>query len=298
VLDSHVELALISFIAIGAILMLLIFPVFRIFQILIISLPLDATLVIEKGFKIIPTYLVLLYIISLMLVTRDFWYTKSPMDIAIFFFLGVCTFSIIQTAFVPPPQVKFMETMKYRGAWFRCILQLFLLYFYSLIYFFTAHLCGNDKKRLDIAIKTYIIVATVIATYGIYQGFATHFGLPLKNVTNAMQTRGYGYGGSFTSVEFGRYRSQATFGEPLGFGHYILSVLPLLIAFVSVTKSYRDAFGRKWMSGITLAGVTTVFFIALFMTRARGPLISFAAAIGVTILLLRLRHIHRFLGVF
>jgi len=271
---------------------------FRIYLIFIISLPLTATFVIDIGFTIKPSFILLLLLIFVMLASREIWYSRSPLDNAVLIFLGVCALSITQTIIYPPPYIEFVGAMRYRGTWFRSIIQLALLCFFTLSYFFTVHICGNDRKRLNTTLKVYIVVAIIVSSYGIYQAFATHFDLPLKNVTNAMKTGGMGHGGVFADVPFRDYRSQSTFGEPLGFGEYILSVLPFLMAFGSVTGYYIDLERRSWGTKISLSLIICLLFIAMFMSRSRGPLAGFTASIFVMIILLRHRHLPRFISCF
>ena len=286
----------VALVALSALLIMVSGSPFRIFLILVLSFPLSAIMAIDIGFTIVPAYILLLLLIFIMVVSREFWYSKSTLDFAIIAFLGVCALSIVQTIRIPPPRLEFVGAMKYRGVWFRSIIQLLLVSFFSIAYFFTVHFCGNDRKRLDILLKTHIAMAVLIAVYGIYQAFAVHFDLPLKDFTTALRTSGEGYGSVWTDVEFSRYRSQATFTEPLGFGNYLLSVLPLLLAFGSITKGYIDLRGRKWMSGGTLALVITLFFVALFMTRSRGPLISLALSMLLMMVLLGKKNLPVFIG--
>jgi hypothetical protein len=287
----RINLVFITLVVLSALLIMVSGSPFRVFMASIISWPLSYTMSFDIGFTIIPGYILLMFLMFIMIVSREFWYSRAPLDFAVIAFIGVCALSIIQTLRVPPPKVEFIEAMRYRGVWFRSVIQFSLLCLFSLIYFFSVYFCSSNKKRLDIVLKVHIVTAIIISLYGIYQAFATHFDLPLKDVTNMMKTSGEGYGGSFTQARFGMYRSQATFPEPLGFGNYLLSVLPLSLAFGSITKSYIDLRERKWMSSGTLALVITLFFVAIFMTRSRGPLISLASSMLLMMLLLRKRHL-------
>lgn len=293
-IGSRVQSVFIPMLVFAFILLLVKLPLIKIYQVFILTLPLDATLVMEVGFKVQTSYLMLLFLLFIMLLSREVWYTKSPLDYFIFAYLFAASLSIVQNIITPPPSLQLSEEMGYRASSARSIIQLALLFFLSMIYFVTVHICGN-KRYLDIAIKTYIIVGGIVAFYGIYQAFATQYHLPLKDVTNALKSKGSGYGSSFVSLGMDRYRSQSTFGEPLGFGHYLLSLIPLTLAFGAISRSYIDLEKRKWMSGWVLAFVVTLFFFALFMTRSRGALIGFGASIMVMILLLGIQNLRSFL---
>ncbi len=292
----RVNLMLVSLAVLAGLLFLLSGSPFRVLLVLVLSFPLGATMAIEKGFTILPGYIVLLLLIFIMFASREFWYSKSALDFAIIAFLGVCALSIIQTIRIPPPRLQFVGAMKYRGVWFRSIIQLLLLFFFSISYFFTVYFCSSSRRRVDILLKAHILMAILISVYGIYQAFASNFDLPLKDVTIALRTSGEGYGTGWAGVEFSRYRSHATFTEPLGFGNYLLSVLPLLLAFGSITKGYVDLSGRKWMPAGMLALLTILFFIALFMTRSRGPIISLALSMLLMVVLLRKQHLPVLIG--
>ncbi len=292
----RVNLMLVSLAVIAVLLFVVSGSPFRVFFILVVSSPLSAAMAIEKGFTILPGYMLLLLLIFIMFASREFWYSKSALDFAIIAFLGVCALSIVQTILVPPPRLEFTGAMKYRGVWFRSIIQLLLAFFFSISYFFTVYFCSSNRKRVDILLKAHIVMAILISVYGIYQAFAANFDLPFKDFTIALRTSGEGYGAGWADVEFSRYRSHATFTEPLGFGNYLLSVLPLLLAFGSITKGYVDLSGRKWMPAGMLALLTILCFIALFMTRSRGPIISLALSMLLVMVLMRKQHLPVLIG--
>ena len=269
---------------------------FNAFLVFILTLPLEATLVIEAGFTIRPSYLLLLFLIAFMIISQGRWFTKSSLDIPIIAYLAVCGLSIVQTILVPPPQVELSEVMKYRGSDLRSIIQLLLLIFYSLTYFFTVYFCSGSKRRLDIALKTYICMALIISAYGIYQAFAAEFNLPLKSVTNALSTGGSGYESVWGKVPFQYYRSTATFQEPLNFGHYLLSILPFLMAFLVTRRGYIDLNNHKWLGKFTLTLMILIMTLAIFMSRSRGAWISLVAATFVLFTAVRVKGKVRLFG--
>jgi hypothetical protein len=295
IFGNNFKFIFIPIVVLAGTILLLTLPLPRIFQVFIITLPLDSTLVINAGFTIQPSFLLLLFMIFIMFLSREFWVSKSPLDYAIFAYLAVCTLSLIQIILTPPPTLKLSENMGLRGNSFRSFIQISLLYFFSLSYFFTVHIC-RDKKNLDLAIKTYIVVGIIVASYGIYQAFASQFNLPLKSITNGPNTGGGSESsGLFVDVEFASYRSQSTFGEPLGFGHYLLSLIPISLVFTTSTRGYYDFKNHKWLTNRSLFIITTIFFLALFMTRSRGALIGFSASMVVIPLLLGTENIKKFI---
>jgi hypothetical protein len=277
-----------------ALLVLITLSPFKIFLIFVLTLPLDAALAFEVGFKIQTTYIILLVLMFFMLASRGFWYSKSPLDPAVFAFLVICSISTIQTITDPPPNIsgviELEETMRYRWAWYRTIIQIGLVYFFAIPYFFTVYICSKNKRNLDVVLKVYIVMAVIVALYGIYQPFAAYFNLPLESVVTALKTGGHGYGGLYSGSNINIYRSQSTFGEPLGFGHYLLTVLPLVLAFGVITKGYVDLRMKKWMNGAVLSLISVILFLALFLTRSRGAMVGLSVAIFSMIILLRKKY--------
>lgn len=240
------------------------FP-FRAFLIFILTLPLEATLVIEAGFTIRPSYIALLFIIPVVLIYRGrIGSFKSPFNLYVFVYIIVVFLSLGMTVFFPPPEVTLDETMKYRGVSFRGIIQFFLLIFFTFGYFLTIYFCSH-KKRLFKALNVYVGVVLILSLYGIYQFFAVCFGLPFVDITNALGTGGSVYSYYDNPIFF---RSHATFQEPLIFGNYLLSVVPFLLTIylyrnkVGTVKDTSDNLLYSKLIPIV------IMFIALFSTKS------------------------------
>ncbi|MBD3182581.1 hypothetical protein GF312_09835 [Candidatus Poribacteria bacterium] len=293
---ERINIAFISMLAVMFAIFLLTGSPFRTLLALVISIPLGSTMSIEIGFRIIPAYLLLLLLIFIMVVTKDFWYTKSPMDLSVFIFLAVCALSLVQSVRIPPPRLNLAETMRYRGMWFRSVIQFMLLFFFSLVYFFTVHLCSKNRKRLDILIKTYLTLAIILSIYGLYQIIAVYFRLPFRDITNTLNTGGRGYGNPLANTSFKYFRVYSVFMEPLGFGHYLLSVIPLVLPFAVITRDYIDLNNRKWISAKKLMIFIAIFFVCMFFTRSRGALVSFVFTLMLILVLLRRKNFVRFAG--
>lgn len=262
---------------------------FYAFLFFVITLPLEATLVIEAGFTIRPAYIALLFTFFSLFIYKIFSKKvygsfKTSLSLPIFLYVGVAFISLIMAFFYPPPDVALAETMRYRGHESRGIIQLFLLIFFALSYFITVYFC-SDRKRLITTLKVYIGTALILSIYGIYQVLASHYNLPLTHITNALSTTGIGRGGPFKDVrDITIFRSFATFQEPLNFGHYLLSVVPFLLAiflFRKKTKLIRSDYVLMKTELLSLfAGV-----VALFYTRSRGAWAGFIVAILFLILI-------------
>lgn len=201
---------------------------------------------------------------------------KTPLTIPIFAYIAVTAISLIVTIFHSPPAIALAQTMKYRGSELRGIIQLFLLVFFASTYFLTVYFC-SDKKRLFTVLKVYTGVALIVSLYGIYQFFGICYNLQFVDITTAISTGGGGRGVSYyTSPAL--FRAHATFQEPAIFGHYLLSVIPFLIAIYlyrdrvkAVTDHPHELLYSKLMPLI-------IMLIALLLTKGAGALIGFFGA--------------------
>jgi O-antigen ligase len=126
---------------------------------------------------------------------------------------------------------------------------------------------------LRATLKAYIFIAAVVSIYGIYQFFAVKFGLPFVDITNAVSTTGSGLGVNHY-IEAELFRSHSTFQEPLDFGHYILSIFPIML-FLYIFKKNPGKNGLLVKSNIFLI---IIMAIALLLTKSGGAFVGFAVA--------------------
>jgi len=268
------------------------FPFYS-FLLFVIALPFEAAFVFEIGFTIRLSYILLaITILGLFFSVRKLHF-KSALNIPIFVFLGISTLSLIMIIFSPPPEVNLAEIMEYRGSAMRPIIQLLLLFFFVAAYFLTIHFCSN-KKKLDIILKTYIGIASLIALYGIYQFFTIKFNLPFINITNAISTGGHGYGVSYYNSP-SLFRPHATFQEPLNFGHYLLSVLPFLIA-IHLFRRKEKKNGEIFLKVKFLPVLILMMSFALFLTKSRGAWLGFLIALIFLLIMTRMKHKLKLIG--
>lgn len=278
----------------GLILIGLIFFVFRrpfySFPLFIISLPFEAAFVIEDGFTIRLSYILFIITILGLFFSGRKLYLKSPLNIPIFIFLGIYTLSLLMTIFASPPAVEFGETVGYRATQLRSIIQLLFLFFFASAYFLTLHFC-SDKEKLGKVLKVYIGIALLISTYGIYQFFANKFGLPFVDITSAISTRGVGYGVAYYA-DPALFRPHATFQEPLNFGHYILSIFPLVL----ILYIFKDNSSKNNLLIKPNLFLIFIFATALLLTKSGGAWVGFTVAILLTLLLIKRKHKLKLIG--
>ena len=97
-------------------------------------------------------------------------------------------------------------------------------------------------------------------------------------MANAINTAGTGFDAMFYKTP-DLFRSHSTFQEPLNLGHYILSVLPLLIVFYA----YKDVLKQQYIFKLFLIKFLplTIFVMsfALFLTKSKGAWLGFLISI-------------------
>lgn len=271
------------------------FP-FHAFLIFVITLPLEATLVIEAGFTIRPSYVVLLFLLMGLLSRalfsgRIIGSFKTPLNLPIFAYITVAALSLmIATLFYLPSTVILAESMRYRGSELRGLIQLFLLIFYSLTYFLTVYFCSN-KKRLLLTLNVYIGVALIISLYGTYQFLAIYYHLPFVDITNAISTGGEHIGVLHSSSP-AYFRSHGTFQEPLNFGHYLVSVIPFLLALYLC----QEKKGKKILLIISLLPIL-IMLMSLILTKSRGAWIGFFGSLVLILFFINVKQRIKVFGI-
>jgi len=257
---------------------------FYTFLLLIITLPLEAALVLEIGFTVRMSYLVLIPLIVGMCLHRGSGWPylnfRSPLTVPIALYLSAAALSLVVLVSFPPPDVVLAPELQLRGSKVRGLIQLGFLAFSCLVFFVTFCLC-SDGKKLTQAVYLHLIAAATLSLYGIYQVFAHRNDFPFVDITNAIGTGGGVYHAAIYIGSFYPFRAHGTFQEPLNFGHYLLSALPLGLALV-VTPANGDSRSRYWPGWWYV--VVYLMFVAVALTRSRGAWLGLFAAI-VTLLI-------------
>ena len=259
------------------------FPFFT-YLLFIVSLPLEAVLVMDVGFTIRLSYVILAVLIASMIISGRKFRFASPLVLPILMFLAVCAVSLANNIFFPSPGVELASEVALRGSAMRPAVQLFYLFFMVSAYFVSFHFC-SDRKIWGKVMKVFVFTAFVVAIYGIYQFFALKYGLPFVDMTNALSTTGSKIGVSYYRDPF-LFRPHATFQEPLFFANYILSVLPLLlILFIFGSRRVSGKIGTAVAAIKPVLPMFLALTIAIILTKSRGAWIGLILA-GIFIFLI------------
>lgn len=261
------------------------------FLLFVITLPLEATAVLEIGFTIRLSYIFLALLIFFAVYTRKKWSFKSPLTVPIFIFLIINLLSLAVNIYSSPPEIALAEVVKYRGSLFRPVIQLLFLFFFVSAYFLTLQICAN-KIRWQKVLKVFIGVSLVVSVYAIYQFIAANLGLPFVDITNALSTGGGAYE-VFHATGF-TFRSHATFQEPSCLGHYLLSILPLLLMMYIYRIKRRVAQNSFLKIGFL---PVLVMITALLLTQSRGAWFGFGAALLFLFLVTKIRYKIKLIGI-
>ncbi len=225
-------------------------------------------LTIEIGFTVFPSYVFALAGIILlgfeMLKKRSIRLPMDKVAISFLLFFTVISASIIQTRFVKDilniPMSRAVSVFN-RYPFARSITQVIAIGFMMLVYYFVISVI-QDEKKLKKAIMFSIISATLCSIYGLSAYILVKFGYIkiidfLGSITGNMPP-------VYIFFERGP-RIQSTFSEPLIFGTFILSVLP--ITFMSL---FTKMFKNKWM----LVCAVVFQIAAVILTFSRGVWLS------------------------
>lgn len=276
-----IQLALFSSFALVCLLLSVRSP-WRGFLLCVVALPLEAAFVAEVGFTVRLSYVALLVtVLCLLLNPRQTISSRSPLDNFVVAYVLIAGLSIGMTLIYPPPDVTLSAAWGYRGSQFRPLIQWLLLLLFVAGYFLAVHFCSN-ARGLTIALRTYVIVASVVAVYGIYQFFAGHYHLPFLDITYATGR----VTGAVLSSNPDVFRSHATFHEPMNFGHYLVSVLPLSLALFAHRRGTSRASSREWELSVPINFLQiAALLVALFFTGSRGSWFGFGlGALAILIL--------------
>jgi hypothetical protein len=130
---------------------------------------------------------------------------------------------------------------------------------------------------------------------GTYQVFAFTFGLPLVDCTWSLKllqnTAVVKYSTiRYYSARIAEFSTRATFPESRDFAEYLLTAIPILVAFtVSKSKDIRQRFGFLASPFAVLLGLTAVFFT---MSRSGWVFMALALVVIAVRLSPRLLYVH------
>ncbi|MFC1476293.1 O-antigen ligase family protein, partial [Candidatus Zixiibacteriota bacterium] len=251
-------------------------------KILVIVIPFQAFGAIEAGFTIPPAYLVLFTILMGVVARGEFLSTKAPGGKRIALYLGIAVLATVLAAFGPALSREGLDvTMRYRAGPWRSPIQLGLLFFHFAVFFVVVRYVRN-RDTADSLLKVHLWMALLLGVFGVYQIFAFTFGLPFSdctwsvNLLDRSSTIDYSSTRLY-SAQVAGFSTRATFRESRDFADYLLSAVPITMAFcVSGSAEIRRRFGFLASPLAAFMGLAAIFFT---MSRSGWILIAFALVI-------------------
>ncbi|MBE7009928.1 MAG: hypothetical protein E7418_00375 [Ruminococcaceae bacterium] len=136
-------------------------------------------------------------------------------------------------------------------------MQILLIYYAFMLFYFVAFQTLDTPKKWRAAVVSFVMVAALVALYGIYQNFA-----------GVSSTQSWVDSDMFKNI---KVRVYSTFDNPNVLGEFLVLLIP--VAFAFVWKSRTD--GQK----LTYSGLLAMLGVCLIFTWSRGAWLGMALAL-------------------
>jgi len=269
---------------------------------LICSVVLQNAFVIDIGFWILPTYLLVVLVWMRVLGDSRLTPIQAPMTRPVKAFLALGAVSTLVAVNLHDQFAQPQAGLRYTPT--RPFIQFGTLVLVVSAYFLVLRLVRSGSHRAR-ALRVLVVAGTVIALYALYQQFAYYLDLPGLNPPLGIRAANSAYllGGSFV------FRSNATFFEPLNLGHFLVGIIPVTIA-LSLGRPASSPITRRWLVAATAlqvlalvstfsagayGGLAVAFVALLIIVKRRGRVLGFLAA-GLLVVFLLLAALTTRLG--
>ena len=195
-------------------------------------------------------------------IKRDFKFLRTPLDFPLFLFLFIAVISVFQSRFIPPDAPILLGAFR-NLPWIKSISRIFLLIFMIIIYYFIIHFVKNEKT-IKYALLFLFISSVAVSIYGLYGFTAYYLDLPthIGNWNTIVKP---------SPLILDPPRIRSTEMEPLFFGNYLLSIIPVALSLFFLKQ--------KFISRRLLFLVIFVDSLALILTFSRGVWFAFIISI-------------------
>lgn len=203
----------------------------------------------------------ILFLISIFMTKKKDEFMKTPLDVPLFLFLFVDILSVFQSRYIPAnPFIIHQSVLNY--PWIKGITKIMLLLWGYLIYY----TCVNffqSKQRLLQAFRIYCSAAVFFSLFGIA---CFIFYLPTGHIIT--------FAGHETIVDISidLPRLVSIEQEPLFFGLYILTILPVIYSLLVMHYIRKE-------KNTFLFWCSIIMTLALFLTQSRSALLGFMVSI-------------------
>lgn len=129
--------------------------------------------------------------------------------------------------------------------------------------------------RMRALVVGFVVGAAAAAAYALYQWPAQHYGWPLHDVNNALDTSGVTRGAAQGNALLGWERVRGTFVEPHFLAAYLASILPLCIGLAYAARGIRR-YLAVIAAGLILPAIALTASIPGVVALAVGAMAAFA----------------------
>lgn len=243
-------------------------------------------LTFEFGFTIYPSYIMafilLIILFYVKMKNKDFKFLGSGVDLPFLILVIVLLFSVIQSRFILNNEFVPMSSsvsIFTRDIYFRSVTQVFSIVFMMVIFYLVFNIVREKKALID-ALNILIISATIACVFSLAAIYVCHF---LKS--NVFLNKYFSLLILDEKVSGPRgLRLRGFSPEPLIFGTYLVSVLPVTLS---------ACFSRYFKKALIIPSLI-IQSLTLFLTFSRSGWLALFFAL-FTFLLLNLNNIFSFI---
>ena len=225
------------------------------FYMFIISLPFTGVgwtfRIGETGFFFYSSYfffiLVLLSFLSNKFKKRDYSFFITPIDFQLFLFLAIATLSVFQTIYISNAPLILYDSFR-NYPWIRGFMNILFLLFMFAIFYISVNII-NEHDLFKKSLIVFLATSLLVSLYGL-------FGYAFTLITSVHIP------GTFDPLVLFNLRIKSVFREPLFFGSYVLSIVPILYCLL-ISK-------LRYLHKPLLVFASITLTLSLFLTESRG----------------------------
>lgn len=246
------------------------------FFLMILALPFQG-----QGIEIGLPFTISLIFGILFLITH-FSYLKptkfDKQDILFFIFISFSGLSLAYNLILQPPSSigEGLSASVLRGA-IHLLRFVYLFFFYKTLKRFFIY----SKRNIYKLYRRLFLVGLIPAVYGTYQLVGIQMNWPLLNINNLHYAGNLPF---FVTNDIKIPRVFATFGEPKGYGMFLLMMIPLLLSYLLAYQRRGNCLGfrQKWQLSTFRWLLVLVLATHFFLSLSKGALLTLV--IGSTML--------------
>lgn len=184
--------------------------------------------------------------------TKDYSFSITHIDLPLFSFLIVAAVSVFQTTYISNTPLILYDAFR-NYPWIRGFLGVMFLVFMFGIYYITVNIV-SERGMFKNTLIVFMITAVIASSYGL-AGFLytliTSLHLPV----------------SIDPLISSGLRIRSVFNEPLFFGNYILSIIPVFYCLLISKTEYLNKY--------LLVVASSILTISLVLTESKGAWLAY-----------------------